>query len=114
MLKACFNTARRILCVWDNREKLLLVHDETWLKKTSHYLNDLRLFACYCICLRLYFSKLIPLQLKETLEQSIGQLKSQRLTRNSGMRSASLSSLYPSDLDGETVSGKILKVLECA
>eukprot|EP00076_Gallus_gallus_P041326 XP_025006864.1 centrosomal protein of 128 kDa isoform X3 [Gallus gallus] len=43
--------------------------------------------------------------LKETLEQSIGQLKSQRLTRNSGMRSASLSSLYPSDLDGETVSG---------
>ncbi|XP_074959744.1 centrosomal protein of 128 kDa isoform X3 [Phalacrocorax aristotelis] len=45
------------------------------------------------------------LQLKETLEQSIGQLKSQRLTRNSGMRSASLSSLYPSDLDGEGVSG---------
>ncbi|XP_074959739.1 centrosomal protein of 128 kDa isoform X1 [Phalacrocorax aristotelis] len=43
--------------------------------------------------------------LKETLEQSIGQLKSQRLTRNSGMRSASLSSLYPSDLDGEGVSG---------
>ncbi|XP_065607823.1 centrosomal protein of 128 kDa isoform X2 [Cyrtonyx montezumae] len=43
--------------------------------------------------------------LKETLEQSIGQLKSQRLTRNSGMRSASLSSLYPSDLDGETASG---------
>ncbi|XP_050753567.1 centrosomal protein of 128 kDa [Gymnogyps californianus] len=38
--------------------------------------------------------------LKETLEQSIGQLRSQRLTRNSGMRSASLSSLYPSDLDG--------------
>ncbi|XP_064316578.1 centrosomal protein of 128 kDa isoform X3 [Phalacrocorax carbo] len=45
------------------------------------------------------------LQLKETLEQSIGQLKSQRLTQNSGMRSASLSSLYPSDLDGEGVSG---------
>ncbi|XP_064316572.1 centrosomal protein of 128 kDa isoform X1 [Phalacrocorax carbo] len=43
--------------------------------------------------------------LKETLEQSIGQLKSQRLTQNSGMRSASLSSLYPSDLDGEGVSG---------
>ncbi|XP_075007493.1 centrosomal protein of 128 kDa isoform X21 [Calonectris borealis] len=43
--------------------------------------------------------------LKETLEQSIGQLRSQRLTRNSGMRSASLSSLYPSDLDGEGVSG---------
>ncbi|XP_077179510.1 centrosomal protein of 128 kDa isoform X2 [Paroedura picta] len=37
--------------------------------------------------------------LKETLEQSIGQLRSQRL-RNSGVRSASLSSLYPSDLDG--------------
>ncbi|NXG74162.1 CE128 protein, partial [Baryphthengus martii] len=43
--------------------------------------------------------------LKETLEQSVGQLRSQRLTRNSGMRSASLSSLYPSDLDGEGVSG---------
>ncbi|XP_021258181.1 centrosomal protein of 128 kDa isoform X2 [Numida meleagris] len=43
--------------------------------------------------------------LKETLEQSIGQLKSQRLAQNSGMRSASLSSLYPSDLDGETLSG---------
>uniref|UniRef100_A0A8C4KBG4 Centrosomal protein 128 n=1 Tax=Dromaius novaehollandiae TaxID=8790 RepID=A0A8C4KBG4_DRONO len=43
--------------------------------------------------------------LKETLEQSIGQLRSQRLTRNSGMRSASLSSLYASDLDGEAVSG---------
>ncbi|NXG91531.1 CE128 protein, partial [Stercorarius parasiticus] len=43
--------------------------------------------------------------LKETLEQSIGQLRSQQLTRNTGMRSASLSSLYPSDLDGEGVSG---------
>ncbi|XP_058683560.1 centrosomal protein of 128 kDa [Poecile atricapillus] len=43
--------------------------------------------------------------LKETLEQSIGQLRSQRLTRNSGMRSASLSSLYPSDLDVEGTSG---------
>eukprot|EP00075_Anas_platyrhynchos_P000992 XP_005013950.2 centrosomal protein of 128 kDa isoform X1 [Anas platyrhynchos] len=43
--------------------------------------------------------------LKETLEQSIGQLRSQRLNRSSGMRSASLSSLYPSDLDGEAVSG---------
>ncbi|XP_054491716.2 centrosomal protein of 128 kDa isoform X1 [Agelaius phoeniceus] len=43
--------------------------------------------------------------LKETLEQSIGQLRSQRLTRSSGMRSASLSSLYPSDLDGEGTSG---------
>ncbi|RMC00676.1 hypothetical protein DUI87_23294 [Hirundo rustica rustica] len=48
------------------------------------------------------------LQLKETLEQSIGQLRSQRLTRNSGMRSASLSSLYPSDLDGEGTSGNRL------
>ncbi|PKU43489.1 hypothetical protein llap_6210 [Limosa lapponica baueri] len=44
------------------------------------------------------------LQLKETLEQSIGQFRSHRLTRNTGMRSASLSSLYPSDLDGEGVS----------
>ncbi|KFP73507.1 PREDICTED: centrosomal protein of 128 kDa-like, partial [Apaloderma vittatum] len=43
--------------------------------------------------------------LKETLEQSIGQLRNQRLTWNSGMRSASLSSLFPSDLDGEGVSG---------
>ncbi|KFO56072.1 Centrosomal protein of 128 kDa, partial [Corvus brachyrhynchos] len=43
--------------------------------------------------------------LKETLEQSIGQLRSQRLMRNSGMKSASLSSLYPSDLDGEGTSG---------
>uniref|UniRef100_A0A8C5TD19 Centrosomal protein 128 n=1 Tax=Malurus cyaneus samueli TaxID=2593467 RepID=A0A8C5TD19_9PASS len=43
--------------------------------------------------------------LKETLEQSIGQLRSQRLTRNFGMRSASLSSLCPSDLDGEGISG---------
>ncbi|XP_075282789.1 centrosomal protein of 128 kDa isoform X2 [Opisthocomus hoazin] len=43
--------------------------------------------------------------LKETLEQSIGQLRSQRLTPNSGMRSASLSSLYPSDLNGEGMSG---------
>lgn len=101
------------MCMRDNQEKMLVVPGETWLKNSSHYLNDLRLLACYCICLCLYFSKLISLQLKETLEQSIDQLKSQRLTRNSGMRSASLSSLYPSDLDGETVSGKILKVLEC-
>uniref|UniRef100_A0A452J100 Uncharacterized protein n=1 Tax=Gopherus agassizii TaxID=38772 RepID=A0A452J100_9SAUR len=43
--------------------------------------------------------------LKETLEQSIGQLRSQRLSRNSGMRSASLSSLYTSDLDGEAATG---------
>ncbi|XP_039767655.1 centrosomal protein of 128 kDa isoform X1 [Ornithorhynchus anatinus] len=38
--------------------------------------------------------------LKETLEQSIDQLRSQRLLRNSRARSASLSSLYISDLDG--------------
>nr|XP_020668288.1 centrosomal protein of 128 kDa isoform X2 [Pogona vitticeps] len=44
--------------------------------------------------------------LKETLEQSIGQLRSQRLSRNSGVRSASLSSLYASDLDGETPEGR--------
>ncbi|XP_053924788.1 centrosomal protein of 128 kDa isoform X2 [Cuculus canorus] len=43
--------------------------------------------------------------LKDTMEESIGLLRRQRLTRNSGMRSASLSSLYPSDLDGEGVSG---------
>ncbi|XP_061854033.1 centrosomal protein of 128 kDa isoform X1 [Colius striatus] len=43
--------------------------------------------------------------LKEALKESVGQLRSQRLTRNSGMKSASLSSLYPSDLDGEGVSG---------
>uniref|UniRef100_A0A8C0QSG9 Centrosomal protein 128 n=1 Tax=Chelonoidis abingdonii TaxID=106734 RepID=A0A8C0QSG9_CHEAB len=43
--------------------------------------------------------------LKETLEQSIGQLRSQRLSRNSGMRSASLSSLYTSDLDDEAATG---------
>ncbi|NXA46177.1 CE128 protein, partial [Nothocercus julius] len=46
--------------------------------------------------------------LKETLEQSISQLRSQRLSRNAGMRSASLSSLYASDLDGEAVSGNHL------
>ncbi|XP_053233847.1 centrosomal protein of 128 kDa isoform X5 [Podarcis raffonei] len=44
--------------------------------------------------------------LKETLEQSIGQLRSQRLLRNSGVRSASLSSLYPSDLDGGAPEGR--------
>ncbi|XP_043404598.1 centrosomal protein of 128 kDa isoform X3 [Chelonia mydas] len=43
--------------------------------------------------------------LKETLEQSIGQLRSQRLFRNSGMRSASLSSLYTSDLEGDAATG---------
>ncbi|XP_053553325.1 centrosomal protein of 128 kDa [Bombina bombina] len=37
--------------------------------------------------------------LKETLEQSIDQLRSQRLSRLSGMRSASLSSLCASDLE---------------
>ncbi|XP_068948446.1 centrosomal protein of 128 kDa isoform X3 [Petaurus breviceps papuanus] len=42
--------------------------------------------------------------LKDTLEQSIGQLRSQRLFRNSGVRSASLSSLYVSDLDGPSVT----------
>ncbi|XP_072479349.1 centrosomal protein of 128 kDa isoform X3 [Notamacropus eugenii] len=42
--------------------------------------------------------------LRETLEQSIGQLRSQRLFRNSGVRSASLSSLYVSDLDGPSVT----------
>uniref|UniRef100_A0A8C6V4X1 Centrosomal protein 128 n=1 Tax=Naja naja TaxID=35670 RepID=A0A8C6V4X1_NAJNA len=40
--------------------------------------------------------------LKETLEESLGQLKNQRLLKNSGLRSASLSSLYASDLDGGT------------
>lgn len=38
--------------------------------------------------------------LKETLEQSMGQLRNQRLLKHSGARSASLSSLYASDLDG--------------
>ncbi|XP_007472768.1 centrosomal protein of 128 kDa isoform X3 [Monodelphis domestica] len=42
--------------------------------------------------------------LRETLEQSIGQLRSQRLLRNSGVRSASLSSLYVSDLDGPSAT----------
>ncbi|KAM5274051.1 centrosomal protein of 128 kDa [Ctenodactylus gundi] len=41
--------------------------------------------------------------LKESLEQSIGQLRSQRLLRNSGGRSTSLTSLSASDLDGGTV-----------
>lgn len=39
-------------------------------------------------------------QLKEDLEQSISQLRSQRLQRNSGGRSASVTSLSASDLDG--------------
>ncbi|XP_006864848.1 PREDICTED: centrosomal protein of 128 kDa [Chrysochloris asiatica] len=38
--------------------------------------------------------------LKESLEQSIGQLRSQRLLRNSGGRSVSVTSLSASDLDG--------------
>ncbi|XP_054547860.1 centrosomal protein of 128 kDa isoform X3 [Talpa occidentalis] len=43
-------------------------------------------------------------QLKENLEQSIGQLRSQRLLRNSGGRSISVTSLSTSDLDGGTVT----------
>lgn len=42
--------------------------------------------------------------LKESLEQSIGQLRSQRLLRNSGGRSISVTSLSASDLDGGTVA----------
>ncbi|XP_076979335.1 centrosomal protein of 128 kDa isoform X2 [Tamandua tetradactyla] len=38
--------------------------------------------------------------LKESLEHSIGQLRSQRLLRNSGRRSISVTSLSASDLDG--------------
>uniref|UniRef100_A0A2K6SXZ1 Centrosomal protein 128 n=1 Tax=Saimiri boliviensis boliviensis TaxID=39432 RepID=A0A2K6SXZ1_SAIBB len=40
--------------------------------------------------------------LKESLEQSIDQLRSQRLLRNSGGRSVSVTSLSASDLDGGT------------
>ncbi|XP_058285703.1 centrosomal protein of 128 kDa isoform X2 [Hylobates moloch] len=40
--------------------------------------------------------------LKESLEQSINQLRSQRLLRNSGGRSISVTSLSASDLDGGT------------
>nr|XP_054386298.1 centrosomal protein of 128 kDa isoform X4 [Pongo abelii]XP_054386299.1 centrosomal protein of 128 kDa isoform X4 [Pongo abelii] len=40
--------------------------------------------------------------LKESLEQSIDQLRSQRLLRNSGGRSISVTSLCASDLDGGT------------
>ncbi|XP_052594647.1 centrosomal protein of 128 kDa isoform X4 [Peromyscus californicus insignis] len=43
-------------------------------------------------------------QLKEDLEQSISQLRSQRLQRNSGGRSASVTSLSASDLDGGTMA----------
>ncbi|XP_077123567.1 centrosomal protein of 128 kDa isoform X1 [Ranitomeya variabilis] len=43
--------------------------------------------------------------LKESLEQSIEQLRSQRLSRLSGVRSASMSSLCASDLDATTVIG---------
>ncbi|XP_026976018.1 centrosomal protein of 128 kDa isoform X2 [Sagmatias obliquidens] len=42
--------------------------------------------------------------LKESLEHSIGQLRSQRLLRNSGGRSISVTSLSTSDLDGGTVT----------
>nr|XP_048305311.1 centrosomal protein of 128 kDa isoform X3 [Myodes glareolus] len=43
-------------------------------------------------------------QLKEDLEQSISQLRSQRLQRNSGGRSVSVTSLSASDLDGGAVA----------
>ncbi|XP_073443156.1 centrosomal protein of 128 kDa isoform X2 [Dendrobates tinctorius] len=43
--------------------------------------------------------------LKDSLEQSIEQLRSQRLSRLSGVRSASMSSLCASDLDATTVIG---------
>ncbi|XP_058148830.1 centrosomal protein of 128 kDa isoform X2 [Dasypus novemcinctus] len=42
--------------------------------------------------------------LKESLEKSIGQLRSQRLLRNSGGRSISVTSLSASDLDGGTAA----------
>ncbi|XP_053529374.1 centrosomal protein of 128 kDa isoform X7 [Artibeus jamaicensis] len=42
--------------------------------------------------------------LKESLEQSIGQLRSQRLLRSSGGRSISVTSLSASDFDGGTVT----------
>ncbi|KFO18241.1 Centrosomal protein of 128 kDa [Fukomys damarensis] len=42
--------------------------------------------------------------LKESLEQSIGQLQSQRLLRNSGGRSMSVTSLSASDIDGGTMT----------
>ncbi|XP_006884829.1 PREDICTED: centrosomal protein of 128 kDa [Elephantulus edwardii] len=42
--------------------------------------------------------------LKESLEQSIGQLRSQRLLRNPGGRSISVTSLSTSDLDGGPAS----------
>ncbi|XP_029418398.1 centrosomal protein of 128 kDa isoform X2 [Nannospalax galili] len=42
--------------------------------------------------------------LKESLEQSISQLRSQRLLRNSGGRSVSFTSLSASDLDAGTVA----------
>ncbi|KAF6129303.1 centrosomal protein 128 [Phyllostomus discolor] len=43
-------------------------------------------------------------QLKESLEQSVGQLRSQRLLRSSGGRSVSVTSLSASDFDGGTVT----------
>ncbi|KAF6129292.1 centrosomal protein 128 [Phyllostomus discolor] len=42
--------------------------------------------------------------LKESLEQSVGQLRSQRLLRSSGGRSVSVTSLSASDFDGGTVT----------
>ncbi|XP_045057838.2 centrosomal protein of 128 kDa isoform X3 [Desmodus rotundus] len=42
--------------------------------------------------------------LKESLEQSIGQLRSQRLLRSAGGRSISVTSLSASDFDGGTVT----------
>ncbi|MBN3319392.1 CE128 protein, partial [Atractosteus spatula] len=42
--------------------------------------------------------------LRENLEESINHLRSQRLRRNSGARSASLSTLHTSDLDGGSAS----------
>ncbi|XP_062037509.1 centrosomal protein of 128 kDa isoform X2 [Lepus europaeus] len=46
-------------------------------------------------------------QLKESLEHSVGQLRSQRLLRNSGARSISVTSLSASDFDGDTVTGRV-------
>ncbi|KAK2104537.1 hypothetical protein P7K49_018393 [Saguinus oedipus] len=50
---------------------------------------------------RLVFAMMLG-SLKESLEQSIDQLRTQRLLRNSGGRSISLTSLSASDLDGGT------------
>lgn len=65
-----------------------------------------------------YFKKInLPslyslIQLKESLEHSVGQLRSQRLLRNSGGRSISVTSLSASDLDGGTVTGKLYRCSE--